>query len=69
MLRGSVLEVLVAIPTHIVTRRKHDCCAPTYSLMGIAAGLAVACLSYGPGLYFLFAKRAAAKRGKLAVSR
>ncbi len=28
LLRGSILELLVAVPSHIVVRHRNDCCAP-----------------------------------------
>ena len=63
-LRGSILELIVAIPSHIISRQREDCCAPPFTLLGIATGLAIALLSFGPGVFFLFAQRIKAKNGK-----
>jgi hypothetical protein len=57
LLKGSILELLVAVPSHIISRRRDECCAPAMTLLGIAMGLAIALLSFGPGLFFLFARR------------
>lgn len=57
LLRGSILEMLVAIPSHIISRQREECCAPPLTLLGIATGIAVALLSFGPGIIFLFAQR------------
>jgi hypothetical protein len=57
LLRGSILEMLVAIPSHIISRHRHECCAPYVTLFGLVAGLSIALLSFGPGLFFLFAKK------------
>lgn len=64
LLRGSILELLVAIPSHIISRHRHECCAPTFTLFAIATGLSIALLSFGPAVFFLFAKRIKDKRGK-----
>ena len=53
LLRGSILELLVAIPSHIISRQRDDCCAPPFLLLGIATGLAIALMSFGPGVFFL----------------
>ena len=66
LLRGSILELLVAVPSHIISRRRDECCAPPITLLGIAAGLSVAVLSFGPGVFFLFAKRIRDKKGRTA---
>lgn len=63
LLRGSILELLVAIPSHIISRQREDCCAPPFTLLGIATGLAIALLSFGPGVFFLFAQRIKSKNG------
>ena len=41
LLRGSILELLVAVPSHVIVRRRDDCCAPIGTFWGIATGLSV----------------------------
>jgi hypothetical protein len=57
LLRGSILELLVAVPSHVIVRRRDDCCAPAGTFWGIATGISVMLLCFGPGVYFLFAER------------
>jgi hypothetical protein len=57
LLKGSILELLVAVPTHIAARSRDYCCAGLYTFLGIAFGVAVMLFSYGPGVFFLFAAR------------
>jgi hypothetical protein len=57
LLRGSILELLVAVPSHIIVRRRGDCCAPGFSFFGIATGVVIMALAFGPGLFFLFCRR------------
>jgi len=57
LLRGSILELLVAVPSHIIVRRRGDCCAPMGTFWGIATGISVMLLCFGPGIFFLFVKR------------
>ncbi len=57
LLRGSILELLVAVPSHVIVRRRDDCCAPTGTFWGIATGISVMLLCFGPGVYFLFVER------------
>jgi hypothetical protein len=57
MLRGSIAELLVAVPSHIIVRQRGDCCAPAVTFFGIATGLSIMLLSFGPAVFFLFAKR------------
>ena len=68
LLRGSILELLVAIPSHIISRHRKECCAPEITLLGIAMGLAIALLSFGPGVFFLFAQRIRNKKAKQHIS-
>jgi len=62
LLRGSILELLVAVPSHIIVRRRDDCCAPLGTFWGITTGLAVMLLCFGPGVFFLFVERIKRKR-------
>ena len=57
LLRGSILELLIAVPSHVIVRRRDDCCAPMGTFWGIATGISVMLLCFGPGVYFLFAER------------
>lgn len=57
LLAGSILELLVAVPSHVIVRRRDDCCAPAGTFWGIATGIAIMLLCFGPGVYFLFAER------------
>jgi hypothetical protein len=58
IMRGSIAELVVAVPTHIAVRNRQDCCAPVATLCGIATGLSVLLIAFGPGVYFLFRERA-----------
>ena len=57
LLRGSILELLIAVPSHIIVRRRGDCCAPSVTFMGIVTGVAVALMCFGPGVYYLLVQR------------
>ena len=57
LLRGSILELLVAVPSHVIARRRDDCCAPAGTFWGIATGISVMLLCFGPGVFFLFVER------------
>ncbi|HXI69572.1 MAG TPA: hypothetical protein VNN22_04370 [Verrucomicrobiae bacterium] len=57
LLRGSILELIIAVPSHVIVRRRDDCCAPAGTFWGIATGLSVMLLCFGPGVYFLFVER------------
>jgi hypothetical protein len=54
---GSILELLIAVPAHIVVRQRHDCCAGIMTFLGLATGAAVILFSFGPAVFFLFANR------------
>ena len=57
LLKGSVLELLIAVPTHIVARCRDYCCAGLMTFIGLTMGLSVMLFAFGPALLFLFAAR------------
>jgi hypothetical protein len=57
LLKGSILELLVAVPTHIVARYRDYCCAGIMTFIGIVFGLSVMLFSFGPGVFLLFVQR------------
>ncbi len=57
LFRGSILELLIAVPTHIVARYRDYCCAGFMTFIGLTLGMSVMLFSFGPGVFFLFAAR------------
>jgi hypothetical protein len=57
MLRGSILELLIAVPTHIVARSRDYCCAGAMTFVGLTLGISVMLFSFGPSVFFLYAER------------
>jgi hypothetical protein len=57
LLKGSILEMLIAIPCHVIVRRRHDCSAPAVTSFGIVSGIAIMLISFGPSVLFLYKKR------------
>lgn len=57
LFKGSIIELLIAVPSHIIVRQRDECCAGILTGIGIALGLAVMLFSFGPGVYYLFVDR------------
>jgi len=57
LLAGSILELLVAVPAHVVARTRNYCCAGFYTFWGLAAGISVMLVAFGPATFALFARR------------
>jgi hypothetical protein len=57
MFRGSVLELLIAVPTHVVARSRNECCGGCMTLVGLAFGISVMLFSFGPSVFFLYVER------------
>lgn len=57
LLAGSVLELLIAIPMHMVVRQRGYCCAGFGTGMGIGIGILIMLIALGPAVVFLFYRR------------
>jgi hypothetical protein len=57
LFKGSILELLIAVPTHIVARYRDYCCAGFMTFVGLTMGISVMLFAYGPAVFFLFAER------------
>lgn len=57
LIKGSVLELLVAVPCHIIVRQREWCCAQYVSAYGIAAGIAIMLLAFGPSCLLLYKRK------------
>lgn len=57
LFRGSILELLIAVPTHIVARSRDYCCAGFMTFLGLTAGVSVMLFSFGPAVFFLYLDR------------
>lgn len=57
LIKGSILELVIAVPTHIYVRSKDYCCAPILTFASLVAGISVMLFAFGPGIYFLFRDR------------
>ena len=65
LFRGTILELLIAVPSHVIVRHKDVCCAHVITAAGIATGLVVMLMSFGPGIYFLYAERIQSKKPQI----
>lgn len=57
LLRGSVLELLVVVPSHLIVRGRNECSAPILTHYGIVTGVAIMLLAFGPSILLLYKKK------------
>jgi hypothetical protein len=54
---GSVAELLVAVPCHVIVRRRGECCGGILTGTAICIGVFVMVISIGPSVAFLYYRR------------
>jgi len=59
LIKGSILELLIVVPCHVIVRQRGDCSAPMVTGFGISTGIAVMLLAFGPSVLYLYQKRLA----------
>ena len=64
LIAGSILELLVAVPTHVYSRMKDHCCGGYATIWGIGLGISVMLFAFGPGVFMLFVRRWASVRAR-----
>jgi hypothetical protein len=57
LFRGSLLELLVAIPSHIIVSRRPGCFVGMMTGLGVSGGIAVMLWAFGPGIILLFLRK------------
>jgi hypothetical protein len=57
LIAGSILELCIAVPSHIIVRRRGDCCAPGITGTAIVLGAAICLIAFGPAVILLYLKR------------
>ncbi len=58
LLGGSVAELLVAVPCHVIVRRRDECCAGLWTGTAICLGAMVMFIAFGPSVLLLYYRRA-----------
>ena len=57
LIAGSILELLIAVPAHVLARTRGYCCAGLGTFWGLAVGLSVMLVVFGPATFVLFVRR------------
>lgn len=64
VLLGSVLEMIILAPMHVVTSARGGCLAGLNTALGLLIGLSIAFWSFGPGIILLFIRHLRKQRAK-----
>ena len=67
LFRGSLLELLVAIPSHIIVSRRPGCLVGMSTGLGVSGGIAVMLWAFGPGIILLFLRKRYRRESKQEI--
>ena len=67
LFRGSLLELLVAIPSHIIVSRRPGCFVGMLTGLGVSGGIAVMLWAFGPGIILLFLHKRHKRQSKQEI--
>ena len=68
LVAGSILEFLIAVPAHVLARCRNYCCAGFGTFWGLAVGISVLLIAFGPAAFMLFARRYASIKSSSSAS-
>ncbi|MGC9258641.1 MAG: hypothetical protein ACP5I8_00990 [Phycisphaerae bacterium] len=57
VIAGSILELLIVIPAHLIVRQRDECSAGMDTFLGIVVGIAVMFFAFGPAILILLLRR------------
>jgi hypothetical protein len=57
LLAGSVLELLIAVTSHMIIRQRTNCSSLALNFWGLLMGLSIMFIAFGPGIIFLYKDR------------
>jgi hypothetical protein len=69
LITGSLLQLLITIPAHMIARKRPGCFAGIGTFVGVIAGILVIFWSFGPGIIFLFLREQNKRRDNKDVFR
>lgn len=68
LIRGSIVELIVAVSCHLVVRRRTECSAGVLTTLGIITGASAMLLAFGPALLILYMQRSRTLRPNLRLA-
>ena len=57
LIGGSVLELLIAVPSNVIAQNRDQCSAPAVTAYGVSTGIALLFMAFGPAILLLYRKR------------
>ena len=54
IIAGSLIELLAAVPSHVIVSRRPGCLVGIFTALGISGGILVMFWAFGPGILLIF---------------